>query len=159
MLIIWGMPAFVGASAVVPRLFLHASDIRLATPDLLGLIRDPLGWVTAFFGLISALAYGVFSWGPSMLRARGLDATQSGLILSLCYISQTFAGLLAPIVAGRGRDKPLIIAAMVLLTAFGLIYAPVSSLTIIAFVLKIWQGGVFGVVLGRWRGAYGLILA
>ena len=39
---------------------------------------------------------------------------------------------------------------MVLLTAFGLIgyvYAPVSSLKIIAFVLKIWQGGVFGVVL------------
>ena len=147
---------------MVPRLFLHASDIRLATPDLLGLIRDPLGWVTAFFGLISALAYGVFSWGPSMLQARGLDAAQSGVILSLCYISQTFAGLLAPIVAGRGRDQPLIIAAMVLLTAFGLIgyvYAPVSSLKIIAFVLKIWQGGVFGVVLGRWRGAYGLILA
>ena len=139
MLIIWGMPALVGASAVVPRLFLHASDIRLATPDLLGLIRDPLGWVTAFFGLISALAYGVFSGGPSMLQACGLDAAQSGLILSLCYISQTFAALLAPIVAGRGRDQPLIIAAMVLLTAFGLIgyvYAPVSSLKIIAFVLK-----------------------
>ena len=99
------------------------------------------------------------SVGARALQACGLDAAQSGLILSLCYISQTFAGLLAPIVAGRGRDQPLIIAAMVLLTAFGLIYAPVSSLTIIAFVLKIWQGGVFGVVLGRWRGAYGLILA
>jgi cyanate permease len=64
-----------------------------------------------------------------MLQAGGLDAAQGGVILSLCYISQTFARLLAPIVAGRGCDQRLIIAAMVLLTAFGIIgfvYAPVS---------------------------------
>ncbi len=150
-LIIWGLPALVGALAVAPRLSVHASTIRLATPRLLGLARDPLAWqVTAYFGLISALAYAVFNWGPSMLQARGLDAAQSGLILSVCYISQTFAGLLAPIVAGKGRDQRLIIAAMVLLTAFGLlgfIYAPLSSLEIVAFVLGIGQGGAFGVAL------------
>jgi MFS transporter, CP family, cyanate transporter len=104
-LVIWGLPALVGALAVLPRLFAHDADIRVATPhvlDLLGLVRDPLAWqVTAYFGLISALAYAVFNWGPSMLQARGLDATESGLILSVCYLSQTFAGLPAPIVACR----------------------------------------------------------
>jgi CP family cyanate transporter-like MFS transporter len=77
-LIIWGLPALVGALTVVPRLFVHATDIRLATPRLLGMVRDPLAWqVTAYFGLISALAYAVFNWGPSMLQARGLDAAQA----------------------------------------------------------------------------------
>jgi CP family cyanate transporter-like MFS transporter len=153
-LVIWGLPALVGALAVLPRLFAHDADIRVATPhvlDLLGLVRDPLAWqVTAYFGLISALAYAVFNWGPSMLQARGLDATESGLILSVCYISQTFAGLLAPIVAGKWRDQRLIVAAMVVLTALGLlgfVYAPVSSLKLVAFVLGIGQGGAFGVAL------------
>jgi CP family cyanate transporter-like MFS transporter len=150
-LVIWGLPAFVGALAVLPRLFAHDANIRVAPPHVLGLIRDPLAWqVTAYFGLISALAYAVFNWAPSMLQARGLDATQSGLILSVCYISQTFAGLLAPIVAGRWRDQRLIIAAMVVLTALGLlgfVYAPVSSLKLVAFMLGIGQGGAFGVAL------------
>jgi MFS transporter, CP family, cyanate transporter len=150
-LVIWGLPALAGALALAPRLFVHASNIRLATPHLVGLVRDPLAWqVTAYFGLISALAYAVFNWGPSMLQARGLDAAQSGLVLSVCYISQTFAGLLAPIVAGRARDQRLIIAAMVVLTGLGLlgfVYAPVSSLEIVAFVLGIGQGGAFGVAL------------
>jgi MFS transporter, CP family, cyanate transporter len=150
-LVIWGLPALVGAAAVVPRLFAHDTDIRVAAPHFLGLVRDPLAWqVTAYFGLISALAYAVFNWGPSMLQARGLDATESGLILSICYISQTFAGLLAPIVAGKWRDQRLIVAAMVVLTALGLlgfVYAPVYSLKIVAFMLGIGQGGAFGVAL------------
>jgi MFS transporter, CP family, cyanate transporter len=150
-LVIWGLPALVGALAVMPLLFAHDADIRVAKPHVLGLVRDPLAWqVTAYFGLISALAYAVFNWGPSMLQARGLDATESGLILSVCYISQTFAGLLAPIVAGKWRDQRLIVAAMVVLTALGLlgfVYAPVSSLKLVAFVLGIGQGGAFGVAL------------
>lgn len=150
-LIIWGLPALVGAAAVTPRLFQHDTGIRVAAPHFLGLVGDPLAWqVTAYFGLISALAYAVFNWGPSMLQARGLDATESGLILSICYISQTIAGLLAPIVAGKWRDQRLIVAATVVLTALGLlgfVYAPVSSLKIVAFMLGIGQGGAFGVAL------------
>jgi CP family cyanate transporter-like MFS transporter len=56
-----------------------------------------------------------------MLQARGLDAAESGLILSVSYISQTVTGLLAPIVAGKWRDQRLIVAAMVVLTALGLL--------------------------------------
>jgi CP family cyanate transporter-like MFS transporter len=140
-LVIWALPAVVGAIAVMPRLFAHEADIRVATPHFLGLVRDPLAWqVTAYFGLISALAYAVFNWSPSLLQARGLDATQSGLVLSVCYISQTIAGLLAPIVAGKWRDQRLIVAAMVVLTTLGLlgfVYAPIWSLKPVAFVLGI----------------------
>jgi CP family cyanate transporter-like MFS transporter len=150
-LVIWSLPALLGALVAVLRLFAHDADIRLATPHVLGLIRDPLAWqVTGYFGLISALAYAVFNWGPSMLQARGLDAAQSGLILSICYISQTVSGLLAPIVAGRWRDQRLAVVAMVLLTAVGLlgfVYAPVGSLKLVAFVLGLGQGGAFGLAL------------
>ena len=85
-----------------------------------------------------------------MLEARGLDAATAGLVMSLCYISQTVAGLLAPIVAGRQSDQRLIVAAMVLLTALGLlgfVYAPLWSLDIAAVPLGVGQGGAFGVAL------------
>jgi CP family cyanate transporter-like MFS transporter len=150
-LVMWSLPALVGALVVVPRLFGRDATIRLATPHLFGLVRDPLAWqVTGYFGLISALAYAVFNWGPSILQARGLDTAQSGVILSICYISQTVSGLLAPIVAGKWRDQRLIIAAMVVLTAIGLlgfVYAPVWSLKLVAFVLGLGQGGAFGLAL------------
>jgi cyanate permease len=46
---------------VAPRLSVHESNVRLAWPHLFGLVRDPLAWqMTAYFGLISALAYAVF---------------------------------------------------------------------------------------------------
>ena len=37
-LVIWGLPALVGALAVLPRLFAHDADIRVATPHVLDLL-------------------------------------------------------------------------------------------------------------------------
>jgi MFS transporter, CP family, cyanate transporter len=150
-LIIWSLPALVGAFVIAPRLFARDTGVRPASPNVFGLIRDPLAWqVTGYFGLISALAYAVFNWAPSILQARGLDAAQGGLILSICYISQTISGLLAPIAAGKWRDQRLLVAASVVLTGFGLlglVYAPVGSLELVAFVLGLGQGGAFGLAL------------
>jgi MFS transporter, CP family, cyanate transporter len=150
-LLVWGLPALIAAVAFIPQLFGHERVAGVATAHVLGLVRDPLAWqVTGFFGLITALAYAVFNWGPSMLEARGLDAATSGLIISLCYVGQTAAGLLAPIIAGRQRDQRLIVATMVLLTAAGLlgfVYAPVRSLTAFSVILGVGQGGAFGVGL------------
>jgi CP family cyanate transporter-like MFS transporter len=151
-LLIWGLPCLVGAIAFIPQLFQNkdvGDDVAPARP--VGLMREPLAWqVTGYFALITALAYAVFNWGPTMLEARGLDAASSGLVLSLCYVGQTIAGLLAPIVAGRQSDQRPIVIAVVLLTAAGLVgfvYAPVWSLDIVALVLGVGQGGAFGVAL------------
>jgi CP family cyanate transporter-like MFS transporter len=151
-LVVWGLPCMIGAVALIPQLLRRegaVGDVASARP--LGLIRDPLAWhVTGYFALITALAYAVFNWGPTMLEARGVDATTSGLVISLCYIGQTIAGLLAPIIAGRQSDQRLIVTAMVVLTALGLlgfVYAPVWSLDIFALVLGVGQGGAFGVAL------------
>lgn len=150
-LLFWGLPALIAAIVFIPQLFRHEHARGVATAHVRGLTRDPLAWqVTAFFALISALAYAVFNWGPSMLEARGLDATTSGVVISLSYVAQTVSGLSAPILAGRQRDQRLIIAAMVLLTAaglLGLVFAPVWSLTTFSIVLGLGQGGAFGVAL------------
>jgi MFS transporter, CP family, cyanate transporter len=151
-LVLWGVPCLIAAITLIPELFWRHRAVGGAAPaGLLRLIREPLAWqVTGYFALISSLAYAVFNWGPSMLQARGLDAASSGLVMSLCYIGQTVAGLLAPIVAGRQSDQRLIVTAAVLLTALGLlgfVYAPVWSLDLVALVLGIGQGGAFGVAL------------
>ena len=85
-----------------------------------------------------------------MLRARGLNPTTSGIMISISYLGQMAAGLLAPIVAGRQRDQRLIIVVVVALTAAGLlgfVFAPVWSLTTCSIVLGLGQGGAFGVAL------------
>jgi MFS transporter, CP family, cyanate transporter len=151
-LVLWGLPCLIAAITLIPLFFRRGGTVGGVAPArLLGLIREPLAWqVTGYFALLSSLAYAVFNWGPSMLQARGLDAASSGLVMSLCYVGQTVAGLLAPIVAGRQSDQRLIITVMVLLTALGLlgfVYAPVWSLDIVALILGVGQGGAFGVAL------------
>lgn len=150
-LLFWALPALVAAVVFIPQLFRYDRPRGVATAHVRGLARDPLAWqVTGFFALISSLAYVVFNWGPTMLEARGLDATTSGVVVSIAYVAQMVTGLLAPIIAGRQRDQRPIITVMVLLTAAGLlgfVFAPVWSLTAFSIVLGLGQGGAFGVAL------------
>jgi len=150
-LLFWGVPPLIAAVVFIPQLFRYERVVGVASAHVGGLMRDPLAWqVTAFFALISALAYAVFNWGPTMLQARGLDAATSGMVVSLGYLAQVVAGLAAPIVAGRQRDQRSTVAVMVLLTAVGLlgyVFAPVWSLTGFSIVLGLGQGGAFGVGL------------
>jgi CP family cyanate transporter-like MFS transporter len=150
-LVFWALPALIAAVVFIPQLFRHTKPHGVASAHLRGMLRDPLAWqVTAFFALISSLAYAVFNWGPAMLQARGLDAAASGVVISFCYLAQMATGLLAPIVAGRHKDQRLVIAIVSLLTIAGLlgfVFAPVWSLTLFSVVLGLGQGGAFGVAL------------
>lgn len=150
-LLFWALPALVAAIVFIPQLFRYERARGIVTPRVRGLIRDPLAWqVTGFFALVSSLAYAVFSWGPIMLQARGLDGTSSGLVISISYIAQMVTALTAPILAGRQRDQRLLVVGMVSLTAAGLlgfVFAPVWSLTLFSVLLGLGQGGAFGLAL------------
>jgi MFS transporter, CP family, cyanate transporter len=150
-LLFWCLPALVGAIVFLPQLLRKATTNGTAEAHVISVLRDPLAWqVTGYFGLISSLAYAVFSWGPSMLQARGLDPTASGVVVSISYIAQMVTGLLAPVIAGRQRDQRLIIVIAVAMTAAGLlgfIFAPVWSLSFVSVVLGLGQGAAFGVGL------------
>jgi CP family cyanate transporter-like MFS transporter len=150
-LLLWGLPALAAAVVFIPQLRRNEPVHGASSAQTRDLLRDPLAWqVTLFFGLISSLAYAVFNWGPTMLQARGLDAATSGVVVSVTYLAQMVAGLLAPIVAGRYRDQRLAITVVVLLTAAGLlgyVFAPVWSLSGFSVVLGLGQGGAFGIAL------------
>jgi len=143
---------------VVPRLF-----ARLATPDLLCLIRDPLGFqVTAFFrsdqrARIRSVQLGPEHAASAWSRCR-TERRDPLAVLHQPNIRRTAGSdrrrQRARSTADHRRDgaangvRPYWIRLRAGLFAQG-----------IAFVLRIGQGGTFGVALGRWRGAYGLILA
>jgi len=149
-LLFWGLPALIGAMVFLPQLFRQETK-PVAETHVTSVLRDPLAWqVTAYFGLISSLAYALFSWGPRMLQARGLDPATSGIVVSISYVGQMVTGLLAPVVAGRQRDQRLIIVVFVVLTAIGLlgfIFAPAWLLSSFSVLLGLGQGGAFGVGL------------
>ena len=62
-LLFWGLPALIGAIVFLPQLFRPETKLVPET-QVTSVLRDPLAWqVTAYFGLISSLAYAVFNWG------------------------------------------------------------------------------------------------
>jgi len=146
----WALPALLAAVVFIPQL-LYRRPRGAATLRSRGLLADPLAWqVTGFLALVSSLAYAVFSWGPTMLQARGLDAVNSGFIMSVSYLAQMATGLLTPMIAARQREQRLLVLALLLLISaglFGFVFAPVRSLTTFAIVLGLGQGGAFGLAL------------
>jgi CP family cyanate transporter-like MFS transporter len=149
----WAVPALVAAVVLAPRLFRSQATVtgKRTPTKTAGLMHDPLAWqVTGFLAMVGSLAYSVFSWGPSMLQARGLSATQAGVTISISYIAQMITGLTIPMIAGRRHDQRLVAVVLVLLTGIGLlgiIFAPIWSMTLFSIVLGLGQGGAFGLAL------------
>lgn len=150
-LLFWTLPALIAAVVLIPQLFRYQQAHGVARARMRGLLIDPLAWqVTGFFVLVCALAYAVFSWGPTMLQARGVDAANSGLIMSISYLAQMATAFLAPLVAERQRDQRLLAVGLIILTSAGLagfVFAPIWSLTAVAILLGFGQGGAFGLAL------------
>jgi CP family cyanate transporter-like MFS transporter len=150
-LLFWAVPSLIGALIWVPQLLRRHGAAADAGPRIEGLWRNTLAWqVTGFLSLVAALAYAVFSWGPAMLQARGLDAATSGFIVSLSYLAQMPTGLFGPVIAGRVRDQRFLAVAVNCITLLGLagfIFAPVWSLAGFSILLGLGQGGAFGLAL------------
>src|SRR3546814_7450691 len=91
----------------------------------------PLAWQFTFLlGLQSALAYGVLGWMAPILRDRGMDGIDAGLVVSVSIIVQVFTCLLVPPLAMRCKDQRLLNAALALIAAvalIGLLFAPLST--------------------------------
>ena len=116
-----------------------------------GLRRDGLAWaVTLFMGLQSALAYCVLGWMAPMLRDRGLDGTQAGLVTSVSILLQVAACLLTPILASRFREQrglAIVLAALATLALIGMILGPSWAIWPLAVIQGIGQGGLFALAL------------
>jgi len=148
----WSALAFAGgimwaalASVEQPS----SSTARLPRFSLL--MRDRLAWaVTAFMGLQAGLAFIVLGWLPTLLRDRGLDVLDAGVVTSVSILSQTATALLVPSLATRRVSPRLLILLVLTATCagfLGLLYAPLASRVLWALVLGLGQGGLFGLAL------------
>ncbi len=152
---VWAIPAAVALLAWLPLIF-RKSGQRSDRPQhrllqVQGLRRDPLAWaVTVFMGLQSALAYCVLGWMAPMLRARGLDGTEAGLITSVSILVQVLACLLVPMLAARSRDQRLlavVLTALATLSLIGLVSGPPWLAWFLAVSQGVGQGGLFALAL------------
>jgi len=147
----WAVPAALAALAWIPQNFGFSRRREHRRYAVRGLWSDALAWqVTLFMGLQSAFAYIVFGWLAPILRDRGLDPVQAGLIVSISIVAQGAASLFAPSLAVLGRDQRFAAAVSSLLcigSLLGCVFAPLSSVWIWSIVLGLSEGALFAIAL------------
>ncbi|MBD2751018.1 MFS transporter [Microvirga sp. BT688] len=148
----WSALAFAGSIMWAALAAVERPSISTASlPRFSLLVRDRLAWsVTAFMGLQAGLAFIVLGWLPTLLRDRGLDMLDAGIVTSVSILSQTATALLVPSLATRRVSARLLVVLVLLATCMGflgLLYAPLASRLLWALVLGLGQGGLFGLAL------------
>ncbi|HEY9572733.1 MAG TPA: MFS transporter [Pusillimonas sp.] len=147
----WALPAAVVLLIWAPQSLRAEHASRQARRSVSGLWSDPLAWqITFFMGLQSALAYCVLGWMAPILRDRGMDGIDAGLVVSVSIIVQVFTCLLVPPLAMRCKDQRLLNAALALIAAvalIGLLFAPLSTVWAWAVLQGIGQGGLFAIAM------------
>lgn len=147
----WAVPPAVVALAWLPQLRRRAVGRGAAEPRVRGLWHSALAWqVTLFMGLQSALAYCVAGWLAPILRSRGMDGTNAGLVTSVCMLMDVVGSLAVPFAVARFRDQRVLnVACSVLAGAplLGLLFAPLSLVWVLAVLQGIGQGAMFSIAL------------
>ena len=150
-LVVWALPAALVLLIWAPQSLRSAHGSSQVRRNVTGLWRDPLAWqVTLFMGLQSALAYCLMGWLAPILRERGLEGVEAGLVVSVSIMVQVVTCLLVPPLAVRCRNQSLFNAALALTAAsalIGLLFAPVSTVWIWAVLQGIGQGGLFAIAM------------
>ncbi len=148
----WSVLAFVGSIMWAVLAAVEPPSVGTARlPRFSLLLHDRLAWsVTAFMGLQAGLAFIVLGWLPTLLRDRGLDVLDAGVVTSVSILSQTATALLVPSLATRRVSARVLVVLVLLATCtgfLGLLYAPLASRLLWALVLGLGQGGLFGLAL------------
>ncbi|WP_083812484.1 MFS transporter [Pusillimonas sp. T7-7] len=150
-LAVWAVPAALVALIWAPQALRMRSVSGRTRRPASSLWRDPLAWhVTFFMGLQSALAYCVMGWMAPILRARGLDGIEAGLVASVSIMVQVVTCLLVPALALRFKDQKWINVSLGMVAAIGLLgmlYAPLSTVWGWAVFQGIGQGGLFAMAM------------
>lgn len=147
----WALPVLVafGLWAAQARGFVPVAAARPAPARPLW--RDALAWqVTLFMGLQSAMAYCVFGYLAPILRDRGMDGVEAGLVVSLSVTMQCAACLLAPAIAVRQRDQRLVNASFFVIAAAGFlacVFAPLGGAYLWVSIQGFGQGGLIALAM------------
>jgi len=148
----WGLPAVAAVLLWLPHLPRREERGRQGSGfRVRGLWRDRLAWqIALFMAFQSAVFYAGVSWLPPILRARGLEARDAGLVISIAILVQLGSSFLAPPLSTIGRDqRPAVIVSQILLAIglAGFLFAPLSWIWVLAVILGLGQGALFALAL------------
>ena len=147
----WAAPALLAALALLlagPRAGAGAPGRLAAVP---GLWRNRLAWtITVSMGMQSTITYTLFTWLPPLLRERGMDPIDAGLVAALSSVTQMVSSLIAPTLATRARDQRFAIPVLLSIGFVGFLIArdgPLHLAWVGTVLMGLGQGGTFAVSL------------
>jgi CP family cyanate transporter-like MFS transporter len=145
-LTVWSVPALLAAALWARAAWAQPKASRAARiPSFFILIRDPIAWaVTGYMCFQAALAFIVLGWVPTLLRDRGLDVVDAGIVTSVSIVAQTATALLTPVLAVRTGSPRVLVTAVLLMSVtgfLGLLYAPLERRVVWGLILGLGQGG------------------
>jgi MFS transporter, CP family, cyanate transporter len=147
----WGLPALFAAVLLALQVPKNLARDRRQAPLVYGLWRDRLAWcVTLFMALQLAITYSAFGWLAPILRDRGLDSLDAGLVLSVSMLGQIGASFTMPIWAARRPDQRGAVLASVCLSLagfLGCLYLPLSWVWLSTVLMGFGQGSMLSVGL------------
>ncbi len=147
----WSLPVLASILLWLPLVPRSGQGRRSSAHRVHGLWRDPLAWqVTLFMAFQSAVFYAGLGWLPPILRARGLDAADAGLVVSISILVQLASSFVAPPLAAIGRDqRPWLVGWELTMAAglMGCLFAPISAVWVSAVAVGIGQGAAFSLAL------------
>jgi MFS transporter, CP family, cyanate transporter len=93
--------------------------------------------------------YALLSWLPTLLRGRGVQPVEAGLLLGAFSVANVLTGTASPLLARRLGSRPVIAAAMVwfVVGLFGVTAAPVGSALVWVVLLGLSQGFLLPIAL------------
>jgi CP family cyanate transporter-like MFS transporter len=150
----WGLLALVGLIILIPGFRrAHPRAARVKTGTILRgsrLTHDRVAWlVTVFFGLQALNFYSMTAWLPTMLIARGFDATAAGFLLSLNSLVSIIPAMLIPVLVTRMNRQSFVavgLAGIYVIVLLGLILAPAAA-PLWVCLLGAAQGATLGLAL------------
>lgn len=138
-LLSWSVLLLLGIIIWIPQLkFKVAPGNRPVDEAKVNVWKTRLGWqVSLFMGVQSLLFFTLISWLPDMMIARGLNAVEAGVLVSLMQIIGLSGSFLAPIIAVKFKDQVGIVWALGLmyLTGFSSLFFEVLWVNYIGLAL------------------------
>lgn len=146
---IWGLLSFLSILFWLPQMKRRkkatAATQNQTVDSNVNLWRSGLAWqVTLFMGLQSTVFYVLITWLPEILKQQGINADQSGWLLSIMQLALLPFTFIVPIIAGRmSNQRVLVIVTTILLLSgtLGLLLA--GAHLIVLWVILLGIGGGF----------------
>lgn len=150
----WAILTIIAAIIWIPQI---RKKVSLETKNVFtsntekSLLQSPLTWtITLCMGLQSLIFYTTAAWIPEILQSQGMEADQSGWMLSIMQFAQLPMTFIIPILAGRLKDQRILVLVYTILYLIGFVglLMGIKSLAIVWMIFIGLAGGAsFGLVM------------